>query len=67
MELYIYATEDRKHVATVVGPDNEACEQVAEREYGTDDYASTYSPAFGFVDGLTWNPQAITIHADSEE
>jgi hypothetical protein len=53
LTLYVYRTEDDICIAEIEGADNAACEAEAERRgYGADDYAWTYSPAFGFVSGL---------------
>ena len=51
MKLYIYDEETREVVAVIDGDSNEACEGAANERFG-DEYLSTYSPAFGTVDGL---------------
>lgn len=63
MKLYIYSLENNLHVATVTGETNAACESAAEAAYGSNDYAWTYSPAFGMTDGLTENEGAKEIEA----
>lgn len=53
MILYVYDLSWRV-VARVHGAANAECERKAdEANYGNDEYGWTYSPAFGFVDGLT--------------
>ena len=63
MKLYIYDTESNKHLATVTGESNEACEQKAEATYGSNDCGWTYIPAFGASDGLVKNAEAEEIEA----
>lgn len=64
MNYYIYSTEDNRHLYTIIGDDNAACEAKAE-EMGVDgDFlAGTYSPAFGFSDGLVENDDSEKIEA----
>ncbi len=64
MKLYIYSNETKKHIATVTGSNNSACEAAAANHYSSNDYSSTYSPAFGFSGGLKENPRAKKIDAD---
>jgi hypothetical protein len=62
--LYIYNTEDMALVARIEGDDNEACEAVANEQYGdTDSYGWTYSPAFGTVDGVQPGENVVDIDA----
>ena len=64
MELYIYSNETNEHFATVTGNDNRKMEQAAEDAgYTSNDYNCTYSPAFGFSNGLVENPDAEVIDA----
>lgn len=63
MKLYIYSLENNQHVATVTGDSNEACERKAQETYGSNDFAWTYSPAFGMSDGLEQNEEAKEIEA----
>ena len=64
MKYYIYTTEDNRHLYTIIGDDNEACEAKAD-EMGVDgdSLAGTYSPAFGASDGLAANDDAEEIDA----
>ncbi len=53
MKLYIYSTETMELVATSEGKTNEECEYKAASYLGSPgEYAGTYSPAFGCVDGV---------------
>jgi ABC-type cobalt transport system substrate-binding protein len=53
MTMYVYDTDTREVVAEITGADNAACEAVVADRFGDTDYfASTYTPAFGAVDGL---------------
>jgi protein-disulfide isomerase len=61
MKLYIYSLESNQHAATVTGETSEACERVAEETYGSNDFGWTYTPAFGFSDGLIENDEAKEI------
>lgn len=63
MKFYVYNAEDRQHVATITGSSNAACEAAFEEHFGND-YGATYTPAFGFNDGLVENPDAEEIDAD---
>jgi hypothetical protein len=53
MKLYVYKTETKKIVEIIDGEQAEI-EAQAERQYDTDVYAWTYSPAIGTADGLCW-------------
>lgn len=62
MKLYIYSTADMQHIATVTGDTNAACERAAADAYNlNDEYAATYTPAFGAFDGLVENVDAEQI------
>lgn len=64
MKLYIYTTSDMHHVATITGGTNAACERAAADAYDlNDEYAATYTPAFGAVGGLVENDDAEQIAA----
>ena len=54
MKAYVYNVETLEVVLTINGETNEQCESKAnDMGYmGVDDYALTYNPAFGSVDGL---------------
>ena len=53
MKFYIYNTETMEVVATATGETNEDCEYKASQYLGFPaEYAGTYTPAFGTVDGL---------------
>lgn len=52
MKLYIYNTTTNEVVMTVDGDTNAECENKASEYLASDEYAATYSPAFGTVDGL---------------
>lgn len=68
MKMYVYSLEDNSHVATIIGESNEACDKAFNEHYDINDYATTYSPAFGAADGLMENPDAEVIAAsDGEE
>ena len=58
LTLYVYDVDTRRVVDEIVGPDNEACEAIAaDRNYDScDEYAYTYTPAFGTHDGLIHTP-----------
>jgi|688.fasta_scaffold01948_18 hypothetical protein len=62
--LYIYSIETNEHVATITGSSNDDCEIVANERYGSNDYAWTYSPAFGSADGLRYIGDAVEIKAN---
>mgnify|MGYP003396170959 CR=1 FL=1 len=67
-KLYVYSNETGQHIATICGESGEACEQLAqELGYGNDDYPYTYSPAFGFVDGLAYNADAPAVVVGEQE
>lgn len=60
--LYIYTAEDNTLVARISGASNLACEAHAAAHYGnTDMYGWTYSPAFGFADGIIDNEDAEVV------
>ena len=62
--LYIYNAEDMTLVARIEGADNDACESVANEQYGdTDSYGWTYSPAFGTVGGVKPSENVVDIEA----
>jgi len=64
MKLYIYDTADMQHIATITGDTNAACERAAADACDlNDEYAATYTPAFGAVDGLVENDDAEQIAA----
>ncbi len=64
MKLYIYSVSDMHHIATVSGDTNSACERAASAAYDlNDEYATTYTPAFGSVDGILENENAEQITA----
>ena len=56
MELYIYDLDTNEVVAIAVGETTEECEDKAAPY--TNDYGTTYSPAFGFANGLIENDEA---------
>lgn len=51
LTLYVISNETGRCVAQITGETNAACEAKADAEYGSNDYAWTYTPAFGFVGG----------------
>jgi hypothetical protein len=61
--LYVYSLENDEHVATIKGEDFKACEAKANDVYDSNDYAWTYSPSFGMVEGLEKNDDAEVIEA----
>lgn len=61
-KLYVYSNETNEHVATITGATNEACEKMFDELYCSNDYSYTYSPAFGFISGLTENRDAEEIN-----
>jgi len=61
-QLYIYSIETNEHVATITGNSNDDCEIAATELYGSNDYAWTYSPAFGCAGGLEYNDNADTVN-----
>lgn len=63
MKMYVYSLEDNSHVGTIIGESNEACDKVFNERYDINDYAATYSPAFGSSDGLEENQEAEEIAA----
>lgn len=64
MKLYIYENESMELSAIINAEDNAQCEAVANEQYGdTDLYGWTYSPAFGFDDGVIENADAEEIDA----
>lgn len=62
LALYIYDAETNKHVATIHGANNAACEGIAQDMFAND-FGWTYSPAFGYTDGLEENSDAQVINA----
>lgn len=64
MKLYIYSVADMLHVATITGATNIDCERAANASYDlNDEYAATYTPAFGAGGGLVENDDAEQIAA----
>lgn len=64
MKLYIYTTSDMHHIATITGDTSAACERAAADAYDlNNEYAATYTPAFGAGDGLVENDDAEQITA----
>ena len=63
--LYIYDPATMQLLARVHGEDNKEMEDKAEEHYCSNDYANTYSPAFGFSGGLIDNPKAEDIYVKS--
>ena len=61
MKLYVYDPDTMLVVAIAEGESNEECERKASAEYSPDDYRFTYSPAFGFVDGLIDDDDAAIL------
>ena len=55
MKLYIYNTTTNEVIAVIEGVNNQECERIANEAgyFGDDEIGATYSPAFGFTDGLT--------------
>lgn len=67
--LYVYDTEtDEPHpiVAVYEGADNRQCEEAADRDWPSDRYGQTYSPAIGSNDGLVW-PEGVEVTVLSRE
>jgi hypothetical protein len=58
MKLYIYDAETMEVVAVFEGNSNQECEEKAGGYLQNEDYAATYTPAFGAVDGLIENDEA---------
>jgi hypothetical protein len=58
MKLYIYNIETMEVIATAEGDSNQECENKAAEYFENEDYAATYSPAFGFDGGLIENDEA---------
>ena len=56
MKLYIYETSTMKVIAIATGESNVECEEAARNYLGIDEYAGTYTPGFGLVDGLIPSP-----------
>lgn len=63
MTGYVYAALDKTVVAVIEGPDNAAIEAAYSKRFGADEYALTYSPAFGASDGLIVSSDTETINA----
>lgn len=61
MKLYIYSVETMEIVAIATGESNEECEDKAAKYLGTDEYAGTYTPAFGTADGLINSKDAYEL------
>ena len=61
--LYIYNSDTMSLIVKIVGESNAVCEhKAADLGYDdTDNYGWTYSPAFGFSDGLV-NADVEVIH-----
>lgn len=52
MEAYVYDSETMKVLAKITGDDSKAIEAKFEECFDTEELSLTYSPAFGFEDGL---------------
>jgi len=53
MKFYVYEVETNEIVDILEGENNEECERkFIEKNYDDEIYGATYSPAFGFADGL---------------
>jgi hypothetical protein len=54
IKAYVYNVETMEVVVIITGETNDQCEDKANDigYMGVDEYALTYSPAFGSVDGL---------------
>lgn len=66
MKLYIYSIEDNRHLATITGETNAACEAALADNFNVDEIGATYSPAFGSAEGLVENPEAREIGGGGE-
>jgi hypothetical protein len=55
MKLHVYKVETLEVVEVFEGETNDECETAAAEYLGCDEYAATYTPAFGTVDGLIDN------------
>ena len=60
--FYVYRIEDMLHIATLIGETQKQCEDAFCDAYDTDDYAATYTPAFGLSSGLVENSLADEIN-----
>ena len=58
MKLYVYDVETNEVIAIANGNSNQECEQKASLYLGVDEYAGTYTPAFGIAGGLIENAEA---------
>ena len=62
-QLFVYVLDTGSHVATITGS-TEQCEKLAQEKYDNEIYGATYSPAFGYVNGLNkFNRDAIQLVA----
>jgi hypothetical protein len=61
MNLYVYDADSSLHIATLRGEDQRALDAAAEWLYPGDEYAATYSPAWGFSGGLIASSEAEVI------
>jgi hypothetical protein len=59
--LYVYDIDANKVQAIITGDDSSDCEDFAKSNYDNEAFAWTYTPSFGFANGLTENPLAETI------
>lgn len=65
MKAYVYNVETKEVVVIISGETNEQCEAKAnDMGYmGVDEYALTYSPAFGSVGGVVETEHTETVDA----
>ncbi len=61
--LFAYNPDTMECVARIEGSTNAVCEAVFADRFG-DDFGSTYSPAFGTVDGLVAGENVEDIDAN---
>jgi len=61
MKAYIYNVDTMEVRAVINGDTNEAIEEAADIFTATDNYALTYTPAFGMEGGLIDDPTADEI------
>jgi len=60
MTIYIYDADTSDVIAAITGNTNEECEKYVNDNYNTnDEIRATYSPGFGFANGLNNNEHEI--------
>lgn len=57
-KFYIYSVDTKEVIAIAEGDTHQECADKALNYLGVNKYGGTYTPAFGFENGLIENPDA---------